>query len=91
MTPPQDVKGAQRFLGMCNYLSRFAPILSEIVRPLTELTHGNAVWSWSSQHGKAFKTAQRHNCKCSDVEVADVSKPCLLQVDASDTPLGCPV
>ena len=56
MTPPHDVKGVQRFLGMCNYLSRFTPNLAEVVKPLTELTHGNAVWSWSSQHDKAFKT-----------------------------------
>ena len=48
MTPLQDAKGVQRFLGMCNYLSRFTPNLAEIVKPLTELTHGNAVWSWSS-------------------------------------------
>ena len=55
MTPPHDVKGVQRFLGMCNYLSRCTPNLAEIVKPLTELTHGNAVWPWSSQHDKAFK------------------------------------
>ena len=58
MTPLQDVKGVQRFLGMCNYLSCFTPILAEIVKLLTELTHGNAVWSWNSQHDKAFKTAK---------------------------------
>ena len=53
MTSPQDVKGVQRFLGTCNYLSRFTPNLAEIVKPFTELTHGDAVWSWSSQHDKA--------------------------------------
>ena len=58
MTPLQDVKGVQQVLGMCNYLSRFTPNLAEIVKLLTELTHGNAVWSWSSQHDKAFKTAK---------------------------------
>ena len=39
MTPPQDVKGVQRFLGICNYLSRFTPNLAEVVKPLTELAH----------------------------------------------------
>ena len=38
MNPPQDVKGVQRFLGMCNYLSHFMPNLAEIVKFLTELT-----------------------------------------------------
>ena len=31
MTSPQDVKGVQRFLGMCNYLSRVTPNFAEIV------------------------------------------------------------
>ena len=34
MNPLQDVKGVQRFLGMCNYLSRFTPNLAAIVKPL---------------------------------------------------------
>jgi len=58
MTPPQDVKGAQWFLGMHNYLLHFTPNLVEVVKPLTELTHGNVVWSWFSQHDKALKTAK---------------------------------
>ena len=88
MTPPQDVKGVQRFLGMCNYLSRFTPNLAEIVKPLTELTHGNAVWSWSSQHDKAFKTAKSLIANAATLKFFDVNKPCVLQVDASDTGLG---
>ena len=88
MTPPQDVKGVQRFLGMCNYLSRFTPNLAEIVKPLTELTHVNAVWSWSSQHDKAFKTAKSLIANATTLKFFDVNKPCVLQVDASDTGLG---
>ena len=87
MTPRQDVKGVQRFLGMCNYLSRFTPNLAEIVKPLTELTHGNAVWSWSSQHDKAFKTAKSLIANATTLKFFDVGKPCVLQVDASDTGL----
>ena len=88
MTPPQDVKGVQRFLGMCNYLSRFTPNLAEVVKPLTELTHGSAVWSWSSQHDKAFKTAKSLIANATTLKFFDVNKPCVLQVDASDTGLG---
>ena len=88
MTPPQDVKGVQRFLGMCNYLSRFTPNLAEVVKPLTELTHGNAVWSWSSQHDKAFITAKSLIANATTLKFFDGNKPCVLQVDASDTGLG---
>ena len=88
MTPPQDVKGVQRFLGMCNYLSRFTPNLAEIVKPLAELTHVDAVWSWSSQHDTAFKTAKSAIANATTLKFFDVNKPCVLQVDASDTGLG---
>ena len=88
MTTPQDVRGVQRFLGMCNYLSRFTPNLAEIVKPLTELTHVNAVWSWSSQHDKAFKTAKSLIANATTLKFFDVNKPGVLQVDASDTGLG---
>ena len=88
MNPPQDMKGVQRFLGMCNYLSSFTPNLAEIVKPLTELTHVNAVWSWSSQHDKAFKRAKSLIANATTLKFFDVNKPCVLQVDASDTGLG---
>ena len=90
MTSPHNVKGAQRFLGVCKYLSRFTPNLAEVVKPLTELTHGKAVWSWSSQHDKAFKTAKRLIANAAKLKFFDVNKPCVLQVDASDTGLGVP-
>ena len=88
MTPPHDVKGVQRFLGMWNYLSRFTPNLAEVVKPLTELTHRNAVWSWSSQHDKASKTARSLIANAATLKFFDVNKPCVLHVDASDTGLG---
>ena len=84
MNPPQDVKGVQRFLGMCNYMSRFTPNLAEIVKPLTELTHVNAVWAWSSQHEKAFSAAKSLIANATTLKFFDVNKPCVLQVDASD-------
>ena len=89
VNPPQDVKGVQRFLGMCNYLSRFTPNLSEIVKPLTELTHVDAVWSWSSQHDKAFSSAKSAIANyAKTLKFFDVNKPCVLQVGASDSGLG---
>lgn len=59
MPPPKDVKGVQRFLGMCNYLSRYTPNLADVVKPLIRLTHADAVWSWASQHEAAFHMAKQ--------------------------------
>ena len=87
MKPPQDVKWVQSFLGMCNYLSRFTPNLAEIVQPLTELTHINAVWSWSSQNDQAFKSSKRVIENATTFKFL-IIKPCVLQEDASYTGLG---
>ena len=73
---------------MCNYLSRFTPNLSEIVKPLTELTHVDAVWSWSSQDDKAFSSAKSAIANATTLKLFDFNKPCVLQVDASDSGLG---
>ena len=73
---------------MCNYLSRFTPNLAETVKPLAEQTHRNAVWPWSSQHDRAFKTAKSLIANAATLKFFDVNKPCVLQVDASDPGLG---
>ena len=71
MNAPQDVKG---FSGS---------LFPEIVKPLTELTHVDAVWS--SQHDKAFSSAKSAITNATTVKLFDVNKPCVLQVDASDS------
>ena len=38
MPIPEDKKAVQRLLGVCNYLSRFMPTLSEMCEPLRKLT-----------------------------------------------------
>ena len=48
----------------------------------------NAVWSWSSQHDKAFQTAKSLIANAATLKFFDVNKPCVLQVDASYTGLG---
>ena len=74
---PQDVKGIQRILGICNYLSRFTPNLAEIVKPLTELTHVNVVWSWSAKHDIVFDTAKSVISNATTLWLFDVNKPCV--------------
>lgn len=86
--PPQDVKGIQRILDICNYLSRFTPNLAEIVKPLTELSQIGVVWSWSAKHDIVFDTDKSVIANATTLRLFDVNKACVLQVDASDTGLG---
>ena len=39
---PTDVAGARRVLGVINFLAQFLPALSEVVKPIQDLTHKDA-------------------------------------------------
>ena len=56
MPNPQDKKGVQRFLGMCNFLGQYIPRLSEICSPLREIAAPSAEFSWSSTQQCIWRT-----------------------------------
>ena len=56
MPQTTDKAGVQRFLGMCQYLSKFCHNLSETVLPLRDLTKEDSVFLWSSNHENAFNS-----------------------------------
>ena len=55
----EDKAGVQRFLGMCQYLSKFCPNLSASVVPLRELTKQDAAFIWSNTHEQQQKSSSR--------------------------------
>ena len=46
MPRPKDRGDILRLNGMVNYLSRFLPHLSDVMKPLRDLTHKDAAWCW---------------------------------------------
>ena len=76
LSKPQNVNALDESLsgnGQETY-HLFTPNFSEIVKPLTELTHVDAVWSWSSQHDKAFSSAKRAITNATTLKFFDVDK-----------------
>ena len=57
MPQPQDKTATRRFLGIITYLSKFCPNLSEVVRPLHDLTHIKEDFLWSEQTQQSFHTS----------------------------------
>ena len=55
MEPPTDKAGVERLRETVNYLSRFAPKLTDVMRPISDLTRPDVEWSWTSSHDKAFE------------------------------------
>ena len=59
MPRPKNRDDILRLNGMVNYLSRFLPHLSDVMKPLRDLTHKDAAWCWDDLQEKAwddFKT-----------------------------------
>ena len=46
MPNPTDVSSTRPFLGVINYLAKFVPNLTSIVRPIQALTSQDVVWNW---------------------------------------------
>ena len=84
MPQPQDKAATRRFLGIITYLSKFCPNLSEVVRPLRDLTHIKQDFLWAEQHSKAFSQAKELVSKAPCLRYFDVDAPVILQVDASE-------
>ena len=43
-----------RLNGMVNYLSRFLPNLSDVMKPLRDLTHKEVMWCWDDPQETAW-------------------------------------
>ena len=59
MKPPTDKAGVERLRGTANYFSRFVPKLSDVMRPVSDLTRPDIEWTWDSVHDKAFEEMKR--------------------------------
>ena len=88
MPLPADKAEVQRFLGRCQYLSKFCHNLSETVLPLRSLTKDDSVFLWSENHETAFNSAKRLIASTTSLRYYDPHFPVTLQVDASNYAIG---
>ncbi len=90
MEPPKDKGELETVLGMINYLSKFAPGLSNVNAPLRQLHKESSEFVWDVQHDKAFKKMKELlTCEPGPVlAYFDPHKELRLQVDASKYGLG---
>ena len=78
MPTPTDKSGMQRFLGMCQYLSKFCHNLSETVLPLRDLTKENSTFLWSNNHENAFNSAKNLIASATALRYYDPALPVTL-------------
>jgi len=59
MPPPGDVAGVRRILGFVQYLSKFMPHLSDMTKPLRDLTQKDTTWTWGPNQQAAFEKLKK--------------------------------
>ncbi|KAL0458528.1 UNVERIFIED_CONTAM: putative mitochondrial protein [Sesamum latifolium] len=86
--PPSDVHDLCSFLELVNYYRRFVKGYSEIARPMTDLLKKTEIWNWTPQCQIAFDNLKRAMVTDPVLVLPDMSKPFVMETDASDFTLG---
>lgn len=88
MPQPRNADDIQRLNGMVTYLSRFLPHLSEVMKPLRELTRNNAEWKWDEPQQTAFEQVKLMMTSTPVLAYYDPDKELTIQCDSSQSGLG---
>ncbi len=85
---PQNVQDLRRFLGMCNYLAKYLPNLTEETTGLRNLTKKQVPWTWSDVQQKAFVKVKSMICDAPVLAYYDQKVDLCVENDASEHGLG---
>lgn len=87
---PKTKTDVRAFLGLSGYYRKFIPNYAEIAAPLSDLTRKAApqVVSWTDQCSKAFVLLKDRLCSLPVLHSPDLSKPFVVQTDASERGIG---
>ena len=88
MSPPIDVKGVQRFLGMVNYYRQLISDWAAIAEPLTRLTRKKENFLWEVEQENSFQKLKIALTSHNVMAHPDIHKPFKLYTDASDVAVG---
>jgi hypothetical protein len=61
LSPPSSKKSMQSFLGKINFVRRFVPSFSEMVRPLQNLIKKDVQYHWGPQESQAFDSIRKNS------------------------------
>jgi hypothetical protein len=88
MKKPTDKDAVHRLKGTVNYLSRFVPKLSDVMRPIAQLANQDVEWNWSKVQDDAFSKLKKLLTKAPVLAYFNSQKPLVIQCDASNHGLG---
>jgi len=88
--PPRTLKQLRAFLGLASFYRKYVPDFAIIAAPLTDATRkGNPnEITWNENRERAFQELKRRISEPPILRLPDVSKPFMLQIDASHIGIG---
>ena len=86
--PPSNVGDIRRFLGSVNQLSKFAPNLAEITKPLRDLLVKNNHWTWGEPQQEAFQKVKNALTNSPILAMYNPNLETTISADASSFGLG---
>lgn len=89
MKSPENRQEVMQVAGMVNYLSKFLPHLSDVMRPIRKLTHKTVPWEWGDEQQRAFEQMKEIVTKAPILSYYDPNEQLVIQCDASQSGLGC--
>ena len=85
---PSDTAELRRYLGMVNYLGRYLPHLSTVLKPLNMLLTKEAAWTWGPPQVVAFKKVKEVISTAPVLAYFDPTKPTVIEADSSSYGMG---
>ena len=88
MPRPENSGDVSRLNGMVNYLSRFLPNLSDVMKPFRDLTHKDVKWCWPDTQEQAWSEVKSLIAFAPVLSYYKPNEPLEVQCDSSKAGLG---
>lgn len=85
---PRDITELRRYLGMVNYLGRYLPHLSTVLKPMNELLQKETAWAWGPSQTAAFTKVRDMMTAPPVLSYFDPEKPTVVEADSSSYGIG---